>query len=130
MPVLPFLITVALTSGAAQAAPAASRDLLPKPFQGEWAIDLAQCASKAGDNTEGMTITGKDIGRYEEGITVTRVTILSRNSLRYEGTLSTYDGDEPTSGTLLLSADGKRLLGAGYSEGPDSKGPDLLRCES
>lgn len=130
MLILSFLLTAAVAHIAAQAAPHATPDMMPKAFEGEWADDLSRCASKGGDNTEGMTISGNEIGRYEEVITVKRVTILSSNRLRYEGTLSTYDGEEPTSGTLLLSTDGKRLLGAGYPTGPNSQAPDLLRCES
>ncbi|MDT8760446.1 hypothetical protein MZO42_17230 [Sphingomonas psychrotolerans] len=124
MRILSCVLALAGVAGSA----AASEGTLPARFQGEWAVRLADCGSKGGDNTEGMTIGARDIGHYEESITVKRVTLLGRDSVRYEGTLSTYDGDEPAAGTLRLSADGSRLIEAGYADGPNSKAPDLLRC--
>lgn len=113
----------------AAAAPASASDgTMPARFQGEWAVRLTDCATKGGDNTEGMTIGPRAIGHYEESIAIKRVTLLGRDSIRYEGILSTYDGEEPATGTLRLSADGNRLVGAGYADGPNSKAPDLLRC--
>ncbi len=106
----------------------AADSIMPPRFQGEWAVRLTDCGSKGGDNTEGMTISPRAIAHYEEGVTIKRVTVLGRDSLRYEGVLSTYDGDEPATGALRLSADGSRLIEAGYTAGPDGKAPDLLRC--
>lgn len=106
----------------------ASEGTIPARFQGEWAVRLTDCGSKGGDNTEGMTITGDAIGHYEESVTIKRVTVLGRDSVRYEGILSTYDGEEPAAATLRLSPDGTRLIEGGYADGPNSKAPDLLRC--
>jgi hypothetical protein len=122
-----ILLSVLALVGAAGPA-TASEGTIPARFHGEWAVRLTDCGTKGGDNTEGMTIGARDIGHYEEGVTIKRVTLLGRDSVRYEGTLSTYDGEEPTSGTLRLSADGARLIEGGYAGGPDSKAPDLLRC--
>ena len=112
------------------AAPATAADgTMPARFQGEWAVQLESCALRGGDNTQGMTIKARSIGYYEESTAIKRVTVLGADSIRYEGVLSTYDGDEPISGTLRLSADGSRLIGAGPSDGPGSKAADLLRCK-
>ena len=119
----PVLALVSLASSAA-----ASEGKMPARFQGEWAVRLTDCGTKGGDNTEGMTISADAIGHYEESVTIKRVTVLGRDSVRYEGTLSTYDGDEPAAGTLRLSTDGTRLIEAGYADGPNRKAPDLLRC--
>jgi hypothetical protein len=113
--------------GAAGSA-AASENVMPVRFQGEWAVRLTDCGSKGGDNTEGMTIGPRAIGHYEESVKITRVTVLSSDSVRYEGILSTYDGDEPAMATLRLSPDGTRLIGASYADGSNGKAPDLLRC--
>jgi hypothetical protein len=107
---------------------AASENDMPARFHGEWAVRPSACGSKGGDNTGGMTISAKAIGWYEESVAIKRVTLLGRDSVRYEGILSNYDGEEPVSATLRLSADGKRLIAAGYADGPNSPAPDLLRC--
>ncbi|PSJ39476.1 hypothetical protein [Allosphingosinicella deserti] len=122
-PLLPLVLFTVAT-----AAPARSGDVIPEAFHGEWAVDIAQCSSKGADNVEGMTISADAITRYEDGVAITRVEATGRNSIRYQGMYANYDEEAPTSGTLLLSADGNRLIGAGYAEGPDGKGPDLLRC--
>lgn len=110
-------------------AASAADGTMPARFQGEWAVRLESCALRGGDNSQGMTIKARSIGYYEESTAIKRVTMLGANSVRYEGVLSTYDGDEPVSGTLRLSGDGSRLIGAGPSEGPGSTAPDLLRCK-
>ena len=125
---MPPLLHLVLFALAAAPASTSSGDLVPKAFQGEWAVDVAQCSSKGADNVEGMTISANAIARYEDGVTITRVEATGRNSIRYEGLYANYDEEAPTSGTLVLSADGNRLIGAGYAEGPDGKGPDLWRC--
>ncbi|QAY78788.1 hypothetical protein [Sphingosinicella sp. BN140058] len=126
MPIVAILLALAAP---AAASPKASPGQVPAKFQGEWVIDPAHCASRGGDNVEGAKITATDIVRYEEGVTIVRVTALSPDSIRYEGTLSTYDGDSPATGILELSPDGRRLKGAGYADGPDAQGPELQRCE-
>lgn len=102
---------------------------MPARFQGEWAVRQADCALHGGDNTQGMTIKARSIGYYEESTAIQRVTVLDANSVRYEGVLSNYDGEEPVSGTLRLSPDGKSLLGAGPLDGPEERPTDLSRCK-
>lgn len=127
MPIVAILLALAAPTPADS--PKASSGPVPAKFQGEWVIDPAHCASRGGDNVEGAKITATDIVRYEEGVAIARVTALTRNSIRYEGTLSTYDGDSPATGILELSPDGRRLKGAGYADGSDAHGPELQRCE-
>ncbi|AQR74816.1 hypothetical protein [Sphingomonas sp. LM7] len=122
-----ILFSVLVLLGMAGTA-AAADGTMPTRFQGEWAVRLTDCGLRGGDNTEGMTITARAIGHYEESIAIKRVTVLGKDSVRYEGILSTYDGEEPVTDTLRISADGKRLIEAGYADGPNSKAPDLLRC--
>jgi hypothetical protein len=124
---MPVLFPVLILIGTAGSA-AASESSIPARFHGEWAVRLSECGSKGGDNTVGMTISAKAIGWYEESVAIKRVTLLGKHSVRYEGILSNYDGEEPASATLRLSPDGTRLIAAGYADGPNSPGPDLLRC--
>jgi hypothetical protein len=102
---------------------------MPARFQGEWAVRQADCALRGGDNTQGMKIGARDIGYYEESTAIKRVTVLGKDSVRYEGVLSNYDGEEPVSGTLRISGDGNWLIGAGPSDGPENRPTDLLRCK-
>ena len=125
---MPPLLPLVLLTLSAPTSSSPPGDVIPEAFHGEWAVDVAQCSSKGADNVEGMTISADAITRYEDGVTITRVKATGRNSIRYEGMYANYDEEAPTSGTLLLSADGNRLIGAGYAEGADGKGPDLLRC--
>jgi hypothetical protein len=124
---MPILFPV-LTFIAAASPTGAAETNMPARFQGEWAVRLSECGSEGGDNTGGMTISANAIGWYEESVAIKRVTLLGRDSVRYEGILSNYDGEEPAAATLRLSADGKRLIAAGYADGPNSPAPDLLRC--
>jgi hypothetical protein len=123
-----ILVSAVVLLAAAGPAAAAPDSGIPARFHGEWAVRLENCALRGGDNTDGMTIKARAIGHYEESVAIKRVTVLGRDSVRYEGILSSYDGEEPVTHTLKLSPDGARLIEAGYSDGPNSKAPDLLRC--
>lgn len=94
----------------ALAAPAAAPATIPPRFRGEWARTPADCSVNKGDNTVGFTVTAKTIGYYEESEAIRTVRVTGANSIAYTAILSSPEGDEPSTGELRLSPDGKQML--------------------
>jgi len=94
---------------------------IPKKFWGEWARSPGDCNSRGGENSSGFTVSARTIVYYEESEEVQQVRETGPNSLSYTSKFSSTDGEEPSTGMLRLSSDGKRMLGADRSE-------DLVRC--
>lgn len=122
-----FLFSALVLLGATGSA-AASDGTMPTRFHGEWAVRLTDCGSRGGKNAGGMTIGARTVDRYEDSVKIKRVTVLSHDSVRYEGILLHHDGEVLVGDTLRLSPDGARLVEGGFPATPGSKAPDLLRC--
>lgn len=118
MRLLPTLL-IATLSPAHAADPV--RTAIPARFQGEWARTLADCALRGGENSAGFTVRARTITYYEDSEEVQQVRMTGPDSLSYVSKFISTDGEEPATGALRLSPDGKRMLGTDRSE-------DLLRC--
>lgn len=120
MRVLP-LVLIAIAMPAHSSPAGQSAKTIPAKFHGEWAQTRESCNSRGGENVAGFTVSAQSIVYYEESVEVQQVRLIDGNTLSYTGKLVWADGEEPSSGTLRLSADGKRMLGG------DASG-DLVRC--
>ncbi|MBB5711067.1 hypothetical protein [Sphingomonas xinjiangensis] len=116
MPYLPLALIV-LTAPV----PAQSGATIPAKFRGEWARTLADCRARGGENSAGFTVAADMVVYYEDSDVMQQVRLTDPNTLTYKSKFVSADGEEPSEGTLRLSADGKRMLGSTREE-------DLIRC--
>ena len=94
---------------------------IPGKSWGEWARTLGDCNSRGGREQFWFTASARTIVYYEDSEEVQQVRETGPNSLSYTSKFISTDGEEPSTGMLRLSSDGKRMLGADRPE-------DLVRC--